>query len=101
MTRKVTFRPGARTDLFNLHDYVARRSGRDRAGRYIDRIESACLRLKDFPERGTKRDDLAPGLRTIGFERRVLIAFRVLPDEVEIAAILYGGRDLTSDRVSG
>ena len=101
MTRKVTFRPGARTDPFNLYDYVARRSGRDRADRYIDRIEAACLRLKDFPERGAKRDDLAPGLRTIGFERRVLIAFRVLPNEVEIAAILYGGRDLTSDRVSG
>lgn len=101
MARRVTFRPSARTDLFSLYDYVAQRSGRVRANRYIDRIEAACLRLRDFPERGTKRDDLSPGLRTIGFERRVLIAFRVLPDEGEIAAVLYGGRDLTSDLGSG
>jgi len=30
----------------------------------------------------------------MGFERRVTIAFRVLPDTVTILRILYGGRDL-------
>lgn len=54
-----------------------------------------CERYNRFPERGRRRDDVAPGLRTIGFERRVLIAFRVLPDVAEIVAILYGGRELT------
>ena len=97
MAHKVKFRPGARDDLLNLYDYIAERSGVPVAGSYIDRIEATCLGLRDFPERGTRRDDLVPGLRTIGFERRVLIAFRVLPGEVEIAAILYGGRELTAD----
>ena len=67
-----------------------------RAEAYIGRIEKACMSLAMFPERGLRRDDLAPGLRTIGFERRVTIAFRVLDQIVEIVAIAYGGRDFES-----
>ncbi|MDZ4366104.1 MAG: type II toxin-antitoxin system RelE/ParE family toxin [Afipia sp.] len=47
-----------------------------------------------FPERGTRRDDLSPGLRIVGFERRVTIAFVVEEDEVIVLNILYGGREL-------
>ncbi len=94
MAHDVTFRPGARADLVALYDYVADAAGLDVAGGYIARIEAFCMRLRDFPERGTRRDDLAPGMRTLGFERRVTIAFRVLPGTVEIVAIAYGGRQL-------
>ena len=51
------------------------------------------MTLATFPERGTKRDDLAPGIRTIGFERRATIAFRVGDDTVRIVRIFYAGRD--------
>ena len=51
------------------------------------------MRLATFPERGRRRDDILPGLRTIGFERRATIAFRVLKTRVEIVSIAYGGRD--------
>jgi len=71
----------------------AQKSGPVRAGGYIARIEEACMGLATFPKRGTRRDDIAPGLRTIGFERRVTIAFRVLPDAVEIVTIAYAGQD--------
>jgi plasmid stabilization system protein ParE len=57
---EVRFRPGARTDLFDLYTYIAAQSGRERAGSYIERIEAACMRLTHFPERGTRRDDLGP-----------------------------------------
>jgi plasmid stabilization system protein ParE len=50
--------------------------------------------LKTFPQRGHKRDDVLPGLRIIGFERRVTIAFVVTADAVLIEGILYGGRDI-------
>ncbi|MGH6754736.1 MAG: hypothetical protein ACREDP_21480 [Bradyrhizobium sp.] len=40
-----------------------------------------------------RRDDLFPGLRTIGFERRVTIAFVVTADMVLIEGIFYGGQD--------
>src|SRR5262249_35815203 len=70
MTHKISFRPEAEADLFALYRYISDRSGPARAGDYIARIEAACMALATFPQRGTKRDDLAPGIRTIGFERR-------------------------------
>jgi toxin ParE1/3/4 len=91
---EVRFRPSARADLFSLYGYIAARSGRDRAGRYIDRIEAACLRLGSFPQRGRQHDELGHGMRMIGFERRVAILFQVAPGRVEIVRVLYGGRDL-------
>ena len=76
-----------------LYDYVAEASGPAVAGGYIDRIEAACMALESFPERGTRRDDIRPGLRVIGFERRATIIFQVLEDEVIIVRVFYGGQD--------
>jgi toxin ParE1/3/4 len=50
--------------------------------------------LQNLPNRGTSREDLRPGLRVMGFERRVLIAFQVATDSVAILRILYGGRSI-------
>ena len=90
---EVSFRPQAEADLFDLYRYIARESGTAVAGAYIDRIETACLALETFPERGTRRDDLRLGLRTMGFERRATIVFQVMEREVIIVRIFYGGRD--------
>ena len=96
MAHKVVFRPAAEADLFALYRYIAEKSGAVRAGDYVSRIEEACMALATFPKRGPRRDDIAPGLRTIGFERRVTIAFRVLTDAVEIVTVAYAGRDFES-----
>jgi toxin ParE1/3/4 len=97
VAREVYFRPEAEADLVGLYEYIAERSGAAIAGGYIERIEAACLALASYPERGTRRDDILPGLRTVGFERRATIAFRVLRTRVEIVTIAYGGRDFESD----
>ena len=97
MTHRIVFRPQARDDLLSLHRYIAERAGLSVAAGYIGRIEAACMGLADFPERGTRRDDLLAGLRTIGFERRATIAFRVMESPVEILAIAYGGRLFEDD----
>jgi toxin ParE1/3/4 len=94
VTRRLVFSPEARTDLRQLYLHIAGQSGDARALAYIGRIEAFCLGLADFPERGTRRDNLYPGMRTIGFERRVTIAFTVTADTVTFLRILYGGRDL-------
>jgi toxin ParE1/3/4 len=90
---KVVFRPEAENDLFALYSYIAEKSGHARAGGYIARIEAACLNLAGFSERGSPRDDLAPGIRILSFERRVVIAFRVRQDVVRIVRVFYAGRD--------
>jgi toxin ParE1/3/4 len=90
---EIVFRPRAEADLFALYRYIAEKSGRAVAGAYIDRIEAACLALETFPRRGTRRGDIRPGLRTMGFERRATIVFQVLKTEVVVVRILFGGRD--------
>jgi toxin ParE1/3/4 len=97
MAHKVRFRPEAEADLFSFYRYISSHSGLARAGDYIGRIEAACMALATFPQRGTKRDDLEPGIRTIGFERRATIAFRVADDTVQIVRIFYAGRDYEAD----
>jgi len=94
---EVVFRPEAEADLIGLHEYIAERSGHQIAGGYIDRIEEACMALTTFPKRGRRRDDILPGLRTIAFERRITIAYRVLKSQVEIVTIAYAGRNFEDD----
>ena len=91
--RKVSFRPQAEADLFELYRHIADESGHRVAGGYIDRIEAVCMALESFPERGTQRHDIRPGLRTTGFERRATIVFQVKKAEVVIVRIFYGGQD--------
>jgi toxin ParE1/3/4 len=94
VAHKVIFAPEALRDLFELYDYIAAASGAERARSYTDRIVAACLGLVTFPERGTRRDDLRPGLRTTTFRLRVTIAFHITATTVTIDLVLYGGRDL-------
>jgi len=92
---RVIFSPEAAADLFDLYDYIAKRSGPSVAFGYIHRIEAYCSGFRFSAERGTTQDDLRPGLRIVGFERRVTIAFHVEPAAVVIDRILYAGRDVT------
>jgi plasmid stabilization system protein ParE len=62
--------------------------------RFVDRIVDYCLGFAEFPERGTRHDDIAPGLRTVGWRRRATIAFEVTGNTVVILRILYAGRTL-------
>ena len=93
MTYRIEFSPEAVGDLIDLYDYIAVRDGAERAIGYIDRIEEFCRSLSVFPDRGTRRDDLRPGLRILGFERRAVIALNIADDTVTILRVLYGGRN--------
>ena len=91
---QVIFTPLAERQIDDLHRYISLSSGfESRADKYIERIVDYCLGLNLFPERGTPRDDLMPGLRTTGFERRVTIAYVVTTDAMLIEGIYYGGQD--------
>lgn len=90
---QVIFTPLAERQIDNLHDYISAHASEIRADRYVGRIVALCQGLATFPLRGTKRDDLLAGLRTVGFERRVTIAFVVTGDTVLIEGIFYGGQD--------
>jgi toxin ParE1/3/4 len=93
----VVFGPQAEADLLALYRYISEAAGLAVAGQYIDRIETACLGLAAFPNRGKKRDDLKPRLTTLAFERRVTIACTVSKTRIKILTIAYGGRDFENE----
>lgn len=92
MAFRIDFAPEARDDLRSLYLFIAERAGDDRALAYVERIEAFCRGFADFPVRGTARDDLLPGLRIIGFERRFTIAFHLGSNSATFDRILYAGR---------
>jgi toxin ParE1/3/4 len=93
---RVIFTPLAARQIDSLHEFIAASSGESRADGYISRIIGFCTGLKTFPLRGQKRDDWLPGLRTIGLERRITIAFVVTTEAVLIEGIFHGGQDFES-----
>jgi toxin ParE1/3/4 len=94
VTRRAILRPAARRDLAELYAYIRdERGDPEIAVGYVRRIRIFCESLATFPERGTRRDDIRPGLRIVGFERRVVLAFSVTHETVVIGRIFYGGRD--------
>ena len=94
MTRRVVYSPRAREHLTDLYTWIADESGfPDRAENYVTAILDYCDNLATFPFIGVVRDDLRPGLRTLGFRKRVVIAFAVTDESVDVLGIYYGGRD--------
>jgi toxin ParE1/3/4 len=93
MNRRLLFRPAAEADLDALDDYIAQ-DNPQHAFAFVQRIRRACDRLVQFPESGRDREDLAPGLRTLAFERRVVIAYLVTAEAVEVVRVFYAGRDM-------
>jgi toxin ParE1/3/4 len=90
---KVVFTPLAERHIDELHGYISAHASEERADDFVNRIIAFCNGFVTFPLRGTQRDDILPGLRVTGFERRVTIAFVVTAKAVLIEGIFYGGRD--------
>lgn len=93
MAHRVVFTPEAQAQLVALYHYIAVEASPEIADRFTGAIIEHCEKLTDFPNRGTPRDDLRPGLRTMAFRRRVTIAYAVDRDRVSILGIFYGGQD--------
>jgi len=91
---RIKLLPEAEDDLAAVYAYIRDNRSPDIARGYIARIQAFLRGFDTFPERGTVRDDIRPGLRMVGFERRVTVAFVVEGDEVIFSNILYGGRQL-------
>ena len=93
MRYRVVFTPEAEEQLADLYGYIAVAASPDIALRYTEVIVSYCESLCDFPHRGTKRDDVRPGLRITNYKKRAIIAFDVSAELVSIIGVFYGGQD--------
>jgi plasmid stabilization system protein ParE len=91
--REVRFAPEAIADLERMAARIADAAGIEVALAYVTRIEAFCRGLDLASERGTRRDDIRPGLRILGFERRVTIALVVEERRVVVLRVLAAGMD--------
>jgi toxin ParE1/3/4 len=94
----VSFSAAAEADLLAIYDYIAERAGALVASGYISRMEQYCQGFSLAPERGSRRNDLGQGLRTVGFERSATILFQVdtRASKVTILGVYYRGRNIES-----
>ena len=81
----VDISPTAYADLEALNAYIEGEAGRDVADAYDARVRAKIATLVNFPNRGTDRSVLGEGYRSITFERRLIIVYRV---ESEVAAVI-------------
>lgn len=80
--REVILSPEPNANLLALYDWIAIQASPDIALGYIERLEKYVRGFDVASERGEGRDDVRKGLRTVGFERRVTIAFSVADNRV-------------------
>lgn len=90
---QIVFAPEAESQLVALYFQIAAASLPETATDYTSRIVDECESLSILPNRGTRRDDIRPGLRTFGFRKRVTIAFEVTNGIVTVLGVFYGGQN--------
>lgn len=88
--------PEAEDDLAQIYCYIAELGFPANAAQFVTNIVDFCEGLRTFPNRGARRADVAPGLRTIGFHKQVTIIFEVReePKLVTIARVIHGRRNV-------
>lgn len=90
--RRVVLSPEAADDLAGIYDWVSERASPRVAIGYLHRLERYLQGMSAGSERGRLRPDIRPGLRTVGFERRLTIAFVVDDEAVTILRVFGPGR---------
>ena len=92
-SRRVALSPEAIADLDEIQEYIMRVAGVSVADGFMDRVELFIAKLDLASERGTLRDDIRPGLRVMGFEKRLTVAFAVTEIRVTVLRVFWGGRN--------
>lgn len=87
MKYRVLFTPEAEDHLDELYRYIAEAADSAVAARHVDAVISYCEGLDQFPARGRARDDLRPGLPTISYKKRTVIAFAFAIREDTVAIL--------------
>jgi toxin ParE1/3/4 len=91
--RRVRFTRHAREDLLDIWLYIAPRNPAT-ADRVCDRIEESCRSLREHPQLGTARPEIAESARALVIDRWLAL-YRVVDDGVQVVRIVDGARDLT------
>lgn len=92
MTRRLVFAPEAQSDLDEIFLFIAADSP-ERAREYIERILRSCRKLTTAPLSGVERSTIRPGLRILPLWRRIIVAYELPPERVDVLRVFSAGRD--------
>ena len=93
--RRVDLSPEAQEDYEAILLHSLTTWGEQQAAAYKAVLDRALDDLGTYPEMGSKRDDLAPGLR--GFPvKPYIILYRIERASVRVLRILHGRRDIAA-----
>lgn len=96
MTYTVRLARLAVEDMVALDGWIVAEARQEVADAYLERVYARIAKLRDFPFRGTPREDLGQGVRSLSFERRLIIAYLVIDDLVLILRVAGSQRDLSA-----
>ncbi len=78
----------------DIVEYIAAENP-DAAERMIEMIDSRCARVAEFPDSGTDRSNLSPGMRSITVGSYFVFYVRNRRN-IEIVRVLHSARDIDS-----
>jgi plasmid stabilization system protein ParE len=92
----VVYDQDALRDLATRQNWIEERASAKTAVAYTARVQAACDAIGWAPTQGRLIEEIDPGLRVIGFERRHNIYFKVADGKVRVLRVLFHGRDASS-----
>lgn len=95
-TYEVRFRDLAIRQLSQIQAYIAKTGGEATARRFVGNAFRHMEGFATAPHRGSLREEIRPGLRLVGWRRKLSIAFVVdnAALTVTVLAVYYRGRDV-------
>ena len=93
-SRKLSISDEAVADLRDIRRYTAKHWGPQQRDRYVARLQRALRSLRDYPERGRRRDELYAGCRSLPVEQHVVFYY-LTDDEIVVDRVLHGNQDAT------
>ncbi|MFD1786652.1 type II toxin-antitoxin system RelE/ParE family toxin [Sphingomonas floccifaciens] len=95
MSHRLVLLPTAEADIQQIADWISDHADLPTALRYIERLRAFIGKLQDFPRRGAVRSIMSIDVRTVTFERRIVIAYHVDGGDVIVIRVFSGKRDLS------
>ena len=91
---RVCWTDKAEESVFAIGRYIIEQTqSRQRGLEVIAKIEAKCERYAEFPESGTPRSDLGPGLRCFPVDS-LLVIYKPIEDGIVIILVAHGHQDV-------
>jgi toxin ParE1/3/4 len=96
MSYRIVYLPDAVADLDKLYSDITLAADAKTADDFFEGVIAFIRALEPFPARGTVSESRIPGLRIIGYRRRISVAFSILGDDIVILGVFRRGQNISN-----